>query len=126
MLFLRFYLKGHGETSAKLLKTISRIQKFFLAEAVSYELQTYGQAFGIHRHRKADARKAGQVYRRGLHIAEIHFQGVLKALSDLRSRGRGSWSQDHIIFVKSLVKGFLDQGLCTESFQIISVVITGA
>ena len=44
MLFLRFCLKGHGETSAKLLKTISRIQKFFLAEAVSYELQTYGQA----------------------------------------------------------------------------------
>ena len=47
MLFLRFCLKGHGETSAKLLKTISRIQKFFLAEAVSYELQTYGQAFGM-------------------------------------------------------------------------------
>ena len=66
MLFLRFCLKGHGETSAKLLKTISRIQKFFLAEAVSYELQTYGQAFGIHRHRNADARKAGQVYRRGI------------------------------------------------------------
>lgn len=43
MLFLRFCLKGHGETSAKLLKTISRIQKFFLAEAVSYELQTYGK-----------------------------------------------------------------------------------
>jgi len=126
MLFLYLCLKSHGEASTQLFKAISRIQQFLLAEAVSYQLQANRQAFGIHCHRNTDSRESCQIHSRGINIAEIHFQRILKTLSDLRSRSRGSRSQDHVIFVKSIIKGFFDQGLCTKGFQIICIVITGA
>ena len=109
---------------SRLLIGVGDFKEGFFAEGLADNLHTYRQAIGK-AGRYRNRRYAGDVYRQGTDITQIHLQRVIRLLPDFEWGGGGGGGYQGVIFLKGLVKLLPDDGAYLLGLDVIGIIVAG-